>query len=199
VASEPVVSDSSGNTWSPRTEYLESIIRLRWFLVESFTPAVSSSLVVDITGAGAFASAAVFAFAGSGGAATTVPDQTSGRGTGSTTTTDCGSGITPSSDGALVLASIVLEAATSHPTVGDGLVSPAEEYVAYASGDHFGLAASWLDQATAAAISPSFSASSVIDVQLPVGGTTLSPSAGPVVFAGQSPGMNYAINMPDEA
>jgi hypothetical protein len=143
------MSDSKGNTWNALTTSTISftVTRLYWCVPSS----VGSGHTFTFSGTGVYPSLAVMAFSG---ADSTPLDQQNGATASSVTSLSTGS-ITPSVNGCVLFTGIGFENTFSSPSINEsftGIVS-----ASYNSGTHFGLAAAYRIQATAAAINPQWS------------------------------------------
>lgn len=150
-ASEPTLSDSGSNTWTPLTLTGQGSTQVRMSYVNSSSPTTSGSHSVTVTGTGSYASVAFVAFSGS---ASSPIDQFNHTESGSATAAPTGS-ITPSVNGTALIAAIGFDAATSGLSIDNGFTLL--EFIAFSGGNNNGVGLAWKEQATAAAINPQFS------------------------------------------
>jgi hypothetical protein len=146
-------TDSKGNTWTKAVNSAsfggeQSSI---WYCA---SPSTDSSQTFSISTVNSFAALAVYAFTGGAGG---VLDKTnSGFNNGSATTVQPGS-ITPTTNGQLIICALAYKVGSS-ATINSGFSTPLIS--AFASGQHYGGAAAFLIQATAAAINPTWTTTS---------------------------------------
>lgn len=142
------VSDSKSNTWTALTLYSSSPSALRiWYC---FTPTVGSGHTFTISGTNIYASLGILAasgvnaFGGEAGSAV---------GTGGTSY-QSSSGVTPSSDNALVIAGCFIGASGTSASYDGGFTSSIQNYLA---SNRYGGGIGYLIQTTAAAANPTVS------------------------------------------
>jgi len=149
------LTDSKSNTWTPVSLLPEFTVRCSiWYSAGS--PTVGSGHTFTYAGTDVYASVAVMAFAG---VHATPLDQEEAEAVGAVTTIGTGS-ITPTEDNELVVSGLAC--------IDDGTYAVDESMTIayqtpYDSGQHFGLAAAYKIQTTAAAIAPDWSWTDTVD------------------------------------
>jgi hypothetical protein len=151
-ATEPTVSDSKGNTWTPLTAYGTGV-NTRTRIFYSVNPTVGSGHTFTATGLSTFPS--IVASAWSGADTATPFDQENGATIAASSTSAQTGSVTPSEDGELIIAAWGHDSATTGtPSVNGGftLLEAAPN-----NGQAFGIAQAYLIQTSAAAANPTLS------------------------------------------
>src|SRR3989304_1512071 len=147
------VSDSKSNTWvEAAASYASTSTKVRIFY--AINPTVGAGHTFTISGTSLYGTIGVLAFSG---ADTTAPEDVhNGATTGSGVSLATGS-ITPSANGAIVVAGFSGGTGTSTYTIGSGFsVTDTTDFVSGGSGNTGG-AAAYLIQGSAAAVNPTWS------------------------------------------
>jgi hypothetical protein len=148
VTADVTVSDSEGNTWVPLTKYSNATssesVR-KWYCL---SPTTSATHTFTVTGTATYCVINVHSFSG----VASFHSEAGSNGTGSTA--QAGS-VTPSANGAVIIASINGDSTTSF-AIDSGF---SEQGSVYGGGNNIAGAAAYLIQATAGAVNPTWTLS----------------------------------------
>jgi hypothetical protein len=153
VVSAPTVSDSKGNTWLPLTQYSGGVCRIKLYYCVPGSN-VGTGHTVTAASSGSYPSIGFMAFSGTINVSPF--DQQNGTSTETAGTTQPGS-ITPTANNEVC----VVASSDSGGTAGAINLSYIKtDYVAYATGNNFGLCVGYLVQGIAAATNPTLTITS---------------------------------------
>lgn len=159
TAQSVTISDSKGNTWTPRTAANGNLSSSRLYYVEA--PTVGTGHTFTATSTGGVPSIAVAAF--SGGAASASYDVENGAGSSVGATSLQVGNVTPTTDNQVLITGLALEGAWSFtPTI--DLSFTITNNVDLVGGQHFGVNLAYLIETTAAAKNPTWSWGSSVAV-----------------------------------
>lgn len=146
AVADPTISDSKGNTWTPRTSYASDVSKLKIYY--AVNPTVGSGHTFTASQSGSYPSIIVLGFSGSHA---TPFDQENGNTSASASSLATGS-VTPTEDNELIIMAACHSADISSCDEGTG----GPLLVAYVNGEHFAGGADAEIQTTAAAINPTW-------------------------------------------
>src|SRR5215204_4614006 len=145
--SEPIITDSKGNTWIQLTSYTGGVRSVIWY---SRPTSVGSGHIFTATGPSTYASITIAAFSGS----VALPFDAQNGATGTGAVASASSGITPSQNDSLVVANVATDTVTPS-SIGGGFTALA----AIPAGSYYNNRLAYLIQTTAALADPDWSLS----------------------------------------
>lgn len=156
----PTMSDSKSNTWTQRTTYTPAGDNVRHTIFYCVSPTVGSGHTFTASGSGIYPAIAARAWSGNATTGTYLTEN--GQSTSSTQTSYAPGSVTPSSNGALLVAGWALYGGTTSPSIDNGFTIAGT--VNYSSGNCFGLRDAYLIQTSAGAINPTLSWTTAVKV-----------------------------------
>ncbi len=193
VAVEQTVTDSSTNTWVPRTSYTNGDVRIQIFYVASATVSAAQTFTAQ-SGGGSYPAIAVCAFSG-GHASPYDGENGANNGAGSAGPLSTGS-VTPTGSNDLFISGFGGAAATTSESIDSSFTL--RDVVAYNSGQSFGVGLAYLIASSSAAQNPAWDWTNSVQVAVDLAafkaaesGTT--PTVGAATLAGVASRMDLAM------